>query len=718
MGNEPEPNGNDASSERRRPNFSTETIESLQGSERHDVQGATWRGWVLGILVVVGLCIAVPHIDYVIRHTKLSYSLFPYSPIFVLFMLVILSTVALAAFRTRLRLTRQDLVLVFSMGLVINAIPGAGLCSVWLSNMCGSQYYARPENRWNETLTPRFPESWTPHDPKDPRDPSPRPIEWFFNGKPTNAEVPWQAWFEPFMTWAVPFACLFMLMFGACMLLRRQWSERERLPYPMAQLPEELTGGLSGGGSKPFLYDRAAQWGIGLMLALHLWNGLQDYHPNVPQIPLKTDLYPYLSERPWSGLNPLYTKIYPSVIGLTFLLSLEVSFSLWFFFIVMKIGQVMAIQSGLGTNGSYFWGLEGNRGMFVNQGVGALLAMVLMGVWVARTELWNSLREALGLTAATHTSDDFPTRVPWLLLLAGTMGSVVWLAYYGASPLYSLPATILLVLMMVGFTRVFCEAGVFYAQVYEFPMHMVSMTVTPSVMGSQNWFLLTVWDRVMVADSFRVLTMPNIMNALHLASHTGLRRRSVVWGLALAITIAVPVGLGSLLYTGYHLPGGAKDTDWAFRWFPTGECNRLAGTVEQIEAWEMKNKAAAENGVTLSAEDRPDAARRDWRRIGWIAFGGAVFLAITFLRSFLFWVPHPVGYVVWMGQWPLLNQWFSFLLGWCCKVVILKWGGMRFYQKARRFFIGVVVGEAVVAIIWLIVAYLAGHQDGYRISID
>jgi hypothetical protein len=159
MASETESQGGGPPAEQRGPYFRSEEIESLQGSsEQRQVQGATWRGWILGVLVVVGLCITVPHIDYVIRHTKLSYSLFPYSPIFILALLVILTTATLAVFRTRLGLTRQDLILVYSMGLVINAIPGAGLCSVWLSSMCGSQYYARPENRWNETVTSHFPQ--------------------------------------------------------------------------------------------------------------------------------------------------------------------------------------------------------------------------------------------------------------------------------------------------------------------------------------------------------------------------------------------------------------------------------------------------------------------------------------------------------------------------------------------------------------------------------
>jgi hypothetical protein len=591
--------------------FSPAAIEAIQGTERQESKSPTFRGWLLGILVVLLTCASVPHIDYVIRHTKLSYSLFPYSPVFILTVLVISVTALLALFRTRLGLTRQDLILAFGMGLVVNAIPGAGLCSVWLADVTGSQYYARPENRWDEELTQRFPAGWTPHDPASAESSEPRPIEWFYAGRPPGREMPWRPWIVPFLTWSVPFLCLFSLMFGACLLVRRQWSERERLPFPLAQLPEELTSGLGEGSAKPFLRDRAAQWGIFLVLALHAWNGLADYVNAIPRVPLKPNLDGYLTEPPWSALVPLWPKIYPSVIGLTFLVSLEVSFSLWFFFLVMKLGQVLAVQAGLGSNGWYFFDLDGHKGMFVHQGVGALLAMVLLGVWMGRGEFLRSLKEALGLRPAQHTEEDFHPRVPWLLLLAGGVGSVVWLAAYGASPWYSIPAVILLVLLMTGFTRVFCEAGVFYTQLYVFPMHLVTLAATPSALGTSNYFLMGIWDRVMVADSFRVLTMPNILNVIHLASRTGLRRRAAVIGLALAILIAVPFGLGSLLYTGYSTPGGMRDTDWAFRWFPTGECNRLAGTMERMESWEKKKAQAEKEGLPIPTDEVPDVARRD-----------------------------------------------------------------------------------------------------------
>ncbi|MCW8130906.1 MAG: hypothetical protein KIS92_11185 [Planctomycetota bacterium] len=713
----PRPPGAAPSQRRSGPYFKDEDLDLMLGGERLELRSPTWRGWTLGLLTVAALCFAVPHIDYVIRNTKLSYSLFPFSPIFVVTILVALVTVLLAHARTSLGLTRQDMVLVYAMGMAVNAIPGAGLLSVWVATITGSQYYATPENNWAELITRRLPDAWTLHDPPANVD-GPRPIEWFYSGLPPGHEMPWQAWLGPFLTWSVAFALLFMMMFTLCLLLRRQWSERERLPFPLAQLPEDLTAGLHGGRHTPFLKDPMAQIGIGLVLLLHLWNGLQDYNSRIPEIPLRPNIHPYMSEPPWRHLFPLYTKIFPSVIGFTFLLSLEVSFSLWFFFVVMKIAQFAVIQNGLGYDGYYFFGKGGHQGMFVDQGVGALIAMVLAGLFLARGELTGSLMEALGRKAPEPRQDDFSPRVLWVLLIGCVAGSVAWLGWFGVSILYALPCVILLGVVMIGFTRVFCEGGVFYTQLYEFPSQLVSTVATPAVMGSQNYFLLSVYDRVMVADSFRVLTMPNLMNALHLASRTGLRVRSMTLGLVAAIALAVPLGFVALMHTAYSTPGGLKDTDWAWRSYPNGEFKAHEAVLSKLESWDRRVETARRDGKEIPAAEVPDVARRDWGRLGWLGAGMAGMFTMMFLRTRFFWWPHPIGYVMWMGQWSLNNQWFSFLIGWCLKWVCLRYGGRRQYLNARRFFLGVIVGEALAAMIWIAIAYFAERQDGYRISID
>lgn len=704
---------------RREPDryFSPGSVEGLQASEGQERRAPTYRGWALGFFSVALICICVPHVEYVIRHTMLSDSLFPFSALFVLVVLILLATTGLSLAQARLGLTRQDLVLVYCMTLIVSAIPGAGLCAMWIATISGSQFFARPENRWNETITPRYPESWIPHDPVSVDAPGPRPVEWFYSGMPPGETIPWSAWFTPFLTWLIPLVCFFALMFGICLLLRRQWSERERLPFPLAQLPEEMTLGLNGGQAKPFFRDHAVLMGVLLAFLLHGWNGLSDYTTILPKIPLNPMLDPYFTEPPWKGLTPFWCNIFPSVVGLTFLLSLEVSFSLWFFYLVMKLGHLAAIQAGWGQTGWDFYGNEGTRGIFSQQGMGALIAMVLLGAWMARRSLGESLRTALGFAAAPAESEDVSPRTPWLLVAFGVVGMVSWLAYFGIPVWYSLPAILLTIVMMTGFTRICCETGIFYTQIAVFPAQLCSMVATPAMMGAQNWFMMRVWDRVMVGDAFRVLAMPNIMNALHLASVTGLKRRSMLTGAVLALVVAVPLGFASLLYTGYHTTGGARTTGWAFGWYMQGEGNRLSGTLSELESYESRRAEAAANGQELAAGEKPRAAKRDTSALGWMALGGIVFAVMTFLRTYLFWWPHPIGYVAWMGQWPLINQWFSFFLGWCIKYAVQRYGGMRFYLRARRFFMGLIVGEAVVAILWLIIAWLTGHSEGYHIGI-
>ena len=79
-------------------------------------------------------------------------------------------------------------------------------------------------------------------------------------------------------------------------------------------------------------------------------------------------------------------------------------------------------------------------------------------------------------------------------------------------------------------------------------------------------------------------------------------------------------------------------------------------------------------------------------------------------------LPHPIGYVMWMGTWPIHRMWFSYFLGWVFKLLILKFGGQRTYLAWRRFFIGLIIGEALAVIFWTIVQGYTGHQEGYSME--
>jgi len=99
-----------------------------------------------------------------------------------------------------------------------------------------------------------------------------------------------------------------------------------------------------------------------------------------------------------------------------------------------------------------------------------------------------------------------------------------------------------------------------------------------------------------------------------------------------------------------------------------------------------------------------------WRRLAFTGVGGAVMGALVFLRNrFLWWPLHPLGFVV-GNTLPLASIWFSIFIGWLVKAVLTKYGGAKVFQSARYFFLGLVLGQLVIAAVWLLIDYITGMQ--------
>lgn len=50
--------------------------------------------------------------------------------------------------------------------------------------------------------------------------------------------------------------------------------------------------------------------------------------------------------------------------------------------------------------------------------------------------------------------------------------------------------------------------------------------------------------------------------------------------------------------------------------------------------------------------------------------------------------------------------WFPMLLGWSAKATILRWGGMKFYRAGVPFFLGLLLGEIVIGVLWSVAGAL------------
>jgi len=70
------------------------------------------------------------------------------------------------------------------------------------------------------------------------------------------------------------------------------------------------------------------------------------------------------------------------------------------------------------------------------------------------------------------------------------------------------------------------------------------------------------------------------------------------------------------------------------------------------------------------------------------------------MRARFWWWPfHPLGYAL-CASWTMIVFWFPVLIAWILKTLIARYGGMRLYTRARPFFLGLILGEFSMAVLW------------------
>jgi hypothetical protein len=210
--------------------------------------------------------------------------------------------------------------------------------------------------------------------------------------------------------------------------------------------------------------------------------------------------------------------------------------------------------------------------------------------------------------------------------------------------------------------------------------------------------------------------MINVMSSLHLASLMKMRPKPLIAGLAAALAVCFVVVFFSYHTTCALNPGGARLVGWAHGSWAPGFYRDMANRTKSIQAFEARRERLAKTGQELPESDRPEVARTDWTKVTWLGVGAGLMSLFLFLRTRLFWWPHPMGYVMWLNMQCIFTMWFSYFLGWLIKALILKFGGMRAYASGRRFFVGLVVGEALATLLWIFIAWLAGVTGGYAIE--
>ncbi|HOS94987.1 MAG TPA: hypothetical protein PLQ54_16850, partial [Armatimonadota bacterium] len=94
-----------------------------------------------------------------------------------------------------------------------------------------------------------------------------------------------------------------------------------------------------------------------------------------------------------------------------------------------------------------------------------------------------------------------------------------------------------------------------------------------------------------------------------------------------------------------------------------------------------------------------------------LLIGGGLVLGISAIRSCALRVAlHPAGFLL-AATYPGDRIWFSMLIAWALKSILQRLGGYRAMRTARPYVYGMVVGDALAALVWIVVGWWLRNPD-------
>ncbi|MBM3947042.1 MAG: hypothetical protein FJ315_06555, partial [SAR202 cluster bacterium] len=412
----------------------------------------TPRALAAGLGLTVLLCWWVAYSEIRTTTTEITCTSLPIGVLFLLFC-VCCGNLVVNRLRPRWALSGPELAVIYILMAVGSAVSGIGLIGFMTPSLAAPAYFGAESAGWDAFQGALKP--WLVPTDRDA-------LRTFFAGNSTLYD--WrnfQPWAVPLTVWGLFLVLLFGTTLCLCTLLRRQWVQRERLAFPIVELPLEMTA--RRGGFRALLANRAFQIGFLIPCLLQSLNSLNYLYPSLPALPVKPtgngplDLGPLFKDRPWNSLGYFPLGFHPSTIGLSFLLAVEVSFSCWFFYLLRKLEVVFCVAVGWGEAGTL--GASAGWPRFQEQGAGAWLAIGLTSLWLARSSLGEAVRNALRPPARPDPAAPMSDRAAVVGFLAGGAGLIAFAMLCGMR--FSTAALLMggFLVLMVALCRLRAEAG-------------------------------------------------------------------------------------------------------------------------------------------------------------------------------------------------------------------------------------------------------------------
>jgi hypothetical protein len=580
--------------------------------------------------------------------------------------------VALKCVSPRLALRQSELLTIFAMLWIAGALPQWGWSDYWIAVVAAPAFMASPENQWSDLFLDLIPWQAMPAT-------TPRVLESFWFGLPQGAALPWDAWLPVACGWLG--ASVAMVMCGLCLVLlfQRHWVEAERLTFPLAQLPIELTRGMDGPHRTPELFRSGLFWiGVGVVLLPLLYNIGAYFSPGLPLLELYSKSYTLSLPKPFPHL---IIRVLPLVLTTAYLCPLDILGSIVAFCLlaVVKIGAMDRVGFVLGGQGQPL----SNSVILSLESFGAIVFIAGWSVWLARSHLrhvWWLVRSGEGDRRETRRY-----RFAVVGLALSSLYVVIWAHSLGASLPVAVGAFILMVLTFFVTIKLIAATGFAYlmpswpnakGQIF------ITELVGTSQLSEQDVVAFELFTSQAFFGNIRLPAWPAIPHLLRIFPFE-VQPGRVLWAVFLAFAVGFVVAAWASLEMAYE----------------------KGGATYLMDAFNVYDK------ITYLLHNPVSTEISRWA-LWLIGFAEAAVLAV--LRARFYWFPlHPIGLAFQYTSGTTI-YWFSLFLVWSVKLTLLRYGGMPAYRAGKPLFFGLGIGyvlgvvlSGIVDVIWF---PSAGHS--------
>ncbi len=583
--------------------------------------------------------------------------------IFILFWLLVLRAV-LGKLSKKLWLSGAELLTIYVMLCIVSSLCSHDMMEILVTLLGHPFQFATPENEWQQLFWKELPTWLTVQDT--------RVLSGYYEGQSSFYRRDHLiAWATPIVWWTVFIFVLMFVMLCINTLLRIQWTERERLTYPIIQLPLAMT---DTGAS--FFKNKLMWVGFGIAAGISVMNLLNSIYPAVPYVPVKRqNIHQFFTGRPWNAMGGVRLSFYPFAIGISFLIPLDLLFSCWVFYWLYKFELMAGSVLGVRQLPGFPYADA--------QSFGAYLALLGSAAWIGRAHfnyVIAGIRDRF-----RRKNGDRREPMPYHFACLGIVGGSLFLtafSYKAGMALWVVPLFFgIYFLLAIMIARLRAELGFLVHDLHRVDPHSLLVTA----FGTQRFNTSTkgVFSLYMFFNrAYRAHPMPQELEAFKIAE-----RRQIHPG-HIAVAILIATGIGALvvfwlLLENYYRHGA--ETGYYGPW----ALGFGRGVYRQLENW-----LNYPQGTDIPA-------------LTFIGGGSAFAMGLMLLRTrFLWWPLHPLGYAM-ANSWGMYNLWSCLFVAWVAKALVLHHGGLKAYRRAVPLFLGLALGDYIFGSLWSICSVLA-----------